>query len=195
MKIVSGPRGLWRLFLNFPYLLRKLSGLFLLLIALLFFIGGVIAVLVGSFSLSDIIFFIYNNHMGRETENTIAYLIRIAEYLLVGITFFAISTRILLGSFFHLESESDYEDSEKALTRKLEILSDLERYVIGMVIATISVAFIGLVINVSENPGSFITTNSTNYIPSIYVDLILKAGIGIAAVIASLGLYQMFLKK
>jgi hypothetical protein len=132
-------------------------------IALLSAIGGTIAFVAGSIKL------IYDAYSFMEIdienfEEVFLKLINFAEYLLIGITFFSIAKRLIDEPYFHLENNADQ-------TETLTDVPDLEKHIIGMVVATISVAFIGFVVSTKD------------------VDTCLKFGIGIGIFITSLGLY------
>ena len=148
--------------------------LFICLAALLLTLGGTFALLMGLLKLSsdvngfiDILNSDISSIMDIEAENlekVFINLIHLAEYLLVGITFFSIAKRLLMEPYFKIETEVEQP-------HKMASIPDLEIHIIGMVIATISVAFIG-----------FVVSNDS-------AEITLKFGVGIAAFVASLGLY------
>jgi len=111
----------------------------------------------------DVYVILYINGI-KDFDEIFINLIHLAEYLLVGVTFFSIAKRLMVESYF--KSEDNAEEARKPIN-----IPDLEKHIIGMVVATISVGFIGFV--VSGNAG----------------DITLKFGIGVGAFITSLGLY------
>jgi hypothetical protein len=136
---------------------------FIVLIAFLLTAGGVIALLAALIKL------VYDVSSSMETdiehfELVFIKLINLAEYLLVGITFFSIAKRLMVEPYFKLEDQADEQTD----------IPDLEKHIIGMVIATVSVAFIGLVVSSIGSEAS---------------SRVLIYGVGIGIFITSLGLY------
>jgi hypothetical protein len=157
--------------------LVQLSSIFLFLIAILFFLGGCLALSVATgsiiFNFRSMIGAAHLDNYDLTAEYTIVSLIRLAEYLLVGLTFIAISTisgRTAIVAYFNQAKDSD------ATVKELAVLSNLENYIIGMVIATISVAFIGYIVDPQDTLGT------------------LRVGIGIAVFMIAIGLYRKWSK-
>jgi len=154
---------------NVPFYLRRISRAFVVLISLLFFIGAIFSSWVALIKLKETILPFSSLDVWDKIleEDSVPKFINLAEYLMVPVTFFAIS--IGLASFSHPKSkEQGYE--------KWADISEFEKYIFGMVIATISLAFLSGVLK---------TINVISPAP----DMILKVGIGIGAVIISLGVY------
>jgi len=143
--------------------LGKVIRFFIITTALLLTLSGAYSFLVGLITL------VYEVHSFTEpglkdTDEIFINLIHLAEYLLIGTTFFSIAKRLMIEPYFNSERDAGDAKSQNDIP-------DLEKHIIGMVVATISVAFIG-----------FVVKGDT-------ADIILKFGIGVGAFITSLGLY------
>lgn len=152
--------------------LKAGSRIALLVIAIFFFIGASVATIVGIIDLIYIVESLNGVFTSSVRDIVIHDLIKLAEYFMIAITFFAICIALV---YFSVP-----DPKEKEMGKMGEI-RDLEKYIFSMVIATISVIFLSGVLT--------ITTNELN------TDELLKVGISIAAVIIALGVYTKLTKE
>jgi|GEM_PF-6679751 hypothetical protein len=154
---------IYQILTNFSEFLGGFIRFFINISALVLTMGGAYALFVGLFKL----IYDISGFMEIDTEKldeVFLNLIHIAEYLLVGITFFIIAKRLTFEPYFKSGNKADP-------ARILIEIPDLEKHIIGMVIATISVAFVGFIVG-----GDHLDTYSI-------------ITISVAAFIISLGIY------
>jgi len=161
--------------LSLPSELRTLGNCFIVLIAIFFSIGAIFSAFVGFLKLLGIIQIVLQFNT---SEDVIRDFIVLAEYFLVSVTFFAISMGL---------AHFSYSNPREAGIKKWANISELERYIFGMVIATIAMIFLDGILTVMSR---FSVNNNISIFDS--ADIVFKVGIAIAAVIISLGLYLMF---